>query len=68
MTRKEARDRVRPQALLARMGRVVFDRTRARDLVEESPDVYRDIRAVIEEQRELVAPSVRLEPLLSFKG
>jgi tRNA-splicing ligase RtcB len=68
MTRKEARVRVRPNALLARMGRVVFDRTRARDLVEESPDVYRDIRAVIDEQRELVAPLVRLEPLLSFKG
>jgi tRNA-splicing ligase RtcB len=68
MSRREARERVRPEALCAKMGRVVFDRRRARDLVEEAPQVYRDIREVLDEQRALVRPTLRLEPLLSFKG
>ncbi|MBL8679365.1 MAG: RtcB family protein [Myxococcales bacterium] len=68
MSRREARERVRPEALCAKMGRVVFDRRRARDLVEEAPQVYRDVREVLDEQRALVRPTLRLEPVLSFKG
>jgi tRNA-splicing ligase RtcB len=68
LSRREARERVRGEALIARMGRVVFDRSRARDLVEEAPQAYRDVRAVIDEQRALVTPTLRLEPVLSFKG
>ncbi|MFO0556576.1 MAG: RtcB family protein [Polyangiales bacterium] len=68
LSRREAHKRIRSEALVARMGKVVFDRARARSLVEEAPQVYRDVRAVIDEQRELVAPVLRIEPVLSFKG
>jgi tRNA-splicing ligase RtcB len=67
-SRREARQRLRSEALIARMGRVVFDRSRARSLVEEAPQAYRDVRAVIDEQRELIEPTLRIEPILSFKG
>lgn len=68
MSRREARERLRSDALIARMGRVVFDRTRAQSLVEEAPQVYRDVRSVMDEQRELIEPTLRIEPILSFKG
>lgn len=68
LSRTEARNTLRPQALIARMGRVTFDQRRANELIEEAPQVYRDVREVLDEQRELVRPTVRLEPVLSFKG
>lgn len=67
MTRREARARIPPRALEARMARVVFPRGAARRLVDESPDVYRDVREVLEDQEDLVAREVRLEPLCVLK-
>jgi tRNA-splicing ligase RtcB (3'-phosphate/5'-hydroxy nucleic acid ligase) len=68
MTRREARNRIRPVRFVHSMRRVVFDRQRAHTLVEESPDAYRDIREVLEDEADLVRPIVRLEPLAVLKG
>lgn len=68
MTRKEALQRVDLRAFDRQMRRVVHDRSKRRSLVEESPDAYRDIRAVLDDQRELVRPVTRLEPMLVLKG
>ena len=68
MTRREARDRVDARALDQRMRKVVYDRRRVRDLVEEAPEVYRDIRDVLDEQRALITPVLRMEPVMVLKG
>jgi tRNA-splicing ligase RtcB (3'-phosphate/5'-hydroxy nucleic acid ligase) len=68
MTRREARDRVDARALDQRMRRVVYDRRRVRDLVEEAPEVYRDIREVLDDQRALITPVLRMEPVMVLKG
>jgi tRNA-splicing ligase RtcB len=68
MTRREARDKIHPAALERVMRRVVFDKRKLRDLVEEAPAAYRDIKEVIEDQADLVSPLTRLEPIAVLKG
>lgn len=68
MSRREARERIRPEALLAGMRRIVFPRGNVAALVEEAPGAYRDIRRVLEAQDDLVVPELRLEPLAVLKG
>ena len=68
MTRKQAHQRVSPKQLVSVLGTLAWPRRRARDLVEEAPAVYRDIRHVLEDQEDLVARRVRLEPLAVYKG
>lgn len=68
MTRKEARAKVSPEALARAMRRVVFDARMLRDLVEEAPAAYRDIAEVIAAQRDLITPTLRLEPVAVLKG
>jgi tRNA-splicing ligase RtcB len=68
LSRSEARARIKPGELERQMRRVVFDRRRARRLVEEAPGAYRDIREVLEDQQDLVEPVERLEPLAVLKG
>ena len=68
MTRKEARSRVRPDALARAMCRVVYPEHLGRDLVEEAPAAYRDIGEVLEDQEDLVRRCVRLEPVAVLKG
>ena len=50
------------------MGRVVFARARASALVEEAPAAYRDIAEVLDDQRDLVTPVLRLVPIAVLKG
>jgi tRNA-splicing ligase RtcB len=50
------------------MRRVVHDERRTRALVEEAPDAYREITEVLEDERDLVRPVQRLEPLAVLKG
>ena len=47
---------------------VWFDRRIARRLVEEAPGAYRDIRCVMQAQRDLTRVVRRLRPLLVYKG
>lgn len=68
LTRTEARTRIRPEALVHALRRVVFDPGRTRALVEEAPTAYRDLAEVLEDQADLVTPRVRLTPLAVLKG
>lgn len=68
LTRREAREQIGSRQLEHSMRRVVFDRSRARALVEEAPEAYRDIREVLEDEAELVRPILRLEPIAVLKG
>jgi tRNA-splicing ligase RtcB (3'-phosphate/5'-hydroxy nucleic acid ligase) len=68
MTRKEARSRVRPEALAHAMRGVVYPEHLARSLVEEAPAAYRDIAEVLRDQDDLVRRRVRLEPIAVLKG
>lgn len=68
LTRKEARKTISPAQLEASMRRVVFDTARSRDLVEEAPAAYRDLREVLEDEADLVRPVLRLEPIAVLKG
>ncbi|RKH64908.1 RtcB family protein [Corallococcus llansteffanensis] len=68
LTRTEARARIRPDALVHALRRVVFDAGRAGALVEEAPAAYRDLSEVLEDEADLVTPCVRLTPLAVLKG
>jgi tRNA-splicing ligase RtcB len=68
MSRKEARGQVRPEALAKAMRRVAYPEHLQRQLVEEAPAAYRDIREVLDDQRDLVQRVVRLEPMAVLKG
>jgi len=68
MSRSKARHRVRAKDLERVMRHVVFDRQRLAQLTEEAPAAYRDIQEVIEDQRDLIEPVWRLEPLAVLKG
>jgi tRNA-splicing ligase RtcB len=68
MSRKEARQRVRPQALAEAMRRIVYPKHLGRQLVEEAPAAYRDIAQVLEDQGDLVRRRIRLEPVAVLKG
>jgi len=68
LPRGEARRRIAPRELLRQMRGVGFDETLARALVEEAPSAYKDVRAVMRAQRELVKVVRTLTPLLVHKG
>jgi tRNA-splicing ligase RtcB len=68
MTRREARERIRPSALEHALRRVVFDAGRSASLVEEAPAAYRDIAEVLEDEEQLVTPLLRLTPIAVLKG
>jgi tRNA-splicing ligase RtcB (3'-phosphate/5'-hydroxy nucleic acid ligase) len=68
MSRKEARQAIRPKALTEAMRRVVYPEELASQLVEEAPAAYRDITEVLDDQEDLVKRRVRLEPLAVLKG
>jgi tRNA-splicing ligase RtcB len=68
MSRTEARAAVKPDALERAMRGVVFSQKMLRALVTEAPGAYRDIRAVLDAQAELVTKVTRLVPVLVHKG
>lgn len=68
MSRAEARRRVQPRDLRRQMRGVAWDEASARALVEEAPEAYRDIGAVMQAQRALTRVVRRVWPVLSYKG
>jgi tRNA-splicing ligase RtcB len=50
------------------MGGVWFDYRMADQFRDEAPSAYKDVRAVLRAQAELVKVTRTLRPLLSFKG
>ena len=68
MSRTMARHRITIDQLHDSMEGVWFDHRRARGLIDEAPDAYKDIGAVMRAQRALTRPIRKLMPVLSFKG
>lgn len=67
-SRSEAKTLVSEGDLREQMSGVAFDTGRARSLRDEAPAVYRDLRLVLEAQRDLVRVTRTLTPLVSFKA
>ena len=67
-SRTEARRRLSVDRFNRTMQGIWFDQGRARALLSEAPDAYRDIGAVMRAQRNLVRIRRRLRPVLSYKG
>jgi len=68
LTRGEAHRKISRNELRRQMARVVYPRQIEEALIEEAPAAYKDIRDVLDQQRELVRPVLRLEPLAVVKG
>jgi tRNA-splicing ligase RtcB len=68
MARSVARRAVSEARFLASTESVTFDRGLAVQLVDESPEAYRDVRRVMRAQRELVRVERVLRPLVCLKG
>lgn len=68
MSRKQAVHRISTGELRKQLGGVWFDERIAGKLREEAPSAYKDVRAVMRAQKELVRVTRRLRPVLSFKG
>jgi tRNA-splicing ligase RtcB (3'-phosphate/5'-hydroxy nucleic acid ligase) len=69
MARGEAHRQISPAEFRRQMGNVVFPESRdPRALLDEAPSAYKDIRTVLNQQRDLIRPLLRLEPLAVVKG
>ena len=68
MSRTEARRKVSPASLRRQMQGVTFDERSQEALVEEAPEAYKDPRAVMRAQRDLVRTARQLKPLISYKA
>lgn len=68
LTRTEARRRIDRTALAREMGEVVYDARLAGRLVDEAPSAYKDLRAVLRAERDLVRVVRRLRPLVVLKS
>lgn len=67
-SRTQARRTITPHSLNQQMKGVWFDQRLEKQLVEEAPSAYKDIRTVMRAQRDLVRITHTLHPILSFKG
>src|SRR5258705_3173636 len=68
LSREQARKGVSDHALQRQMEGVWYDYRAARQLREEAPAAYKDIRAVLRAQSELVKVRRRLRPVVNYKG
>lgn len=68
LSRGEARARVTERALQRQMEGVWFDYRLAARLRDEAPAAYKDIRAVLRAQHDLVKVVRTLRPVLNYKG
>jgi tRNA-splicing ligase RtcB len=68
LSRGAARERFTCQDLRRQMGEVWFDPRLAELLREESPKSYKDVRAVMRAQGELVKVVRTLRPVMVYKG
>ena len=68
LSRAEARKRIPQSAFQKSMEHVWFERRFISKLLDEAPQAYKDIQAVMRAQRDLVKIETRLRPLLNFKG
>lgn len=68
MSREEARRRISIAHLRGQMVDTLFDDARAAELREEAPAAYKNVRAVLRAQKDLVKRVRRLRPILTYKG
>jgi tRNA-splicing ligase RtcB (3'-phosphate/5'-hydroxy nucleic acid ligase) len=68
VTRREARENIKPARFHQSMRRVVYDELRSRALLEEASFAYRDLMEVLGDEADLVTPLIRLEPIVVLKG
>lgn len=68
LSRSEARSKLSVREVSRQLSGVWFDQRRAEALLDEAPAVYKDIRAVMRAQRELVRIVREVRPVLSYKG
>ena len=67
LSRTVARTRITGADMQRQLGRVHYDQQHLVALRDEAPAVYRDIREVMQAQRDLTRQHVRLTPVLNFK-
>jgi tRNA-splicing ligase RtcB (3'-phosphate/5'-hydroxy nucleic acid ligase) len=67
-SRTEARRNVTAAALQRQMAGIWYDYRNAEQLRDEAPSAYKDIRAVVRAQRDLVKVERVLRPVLNYKG
>jgi RNA-splicing ligase RtcB len=68
MSRTQARKKLSPESLAEAMGDRTWLADRARKLVDEHPDAYKDITAVMADQADLVQVRHELRQVLNYKG
>jgi tRNA-splicing ligase RtcB len=68
LSRTAARGKVTEREFRKQMEGVWYDSRRAAKLRDEAPSAYKDIRAVLRAQRDLVKVTRTLRPVLNYKG
>lgn len=68
MSRTEARRRITQRDFQRQMSEVRYDSRLTNALLEEAPAAYKDIRAVLRAQSDLVKVTRTLRPVLTYKG
>ena len=68
LSRTVAREKVTERELRRQMEGIWYDYRLANRLRDEAPAAYKDIRAVLRAQKELVTVTRTLRPVLSYKG
>lgn len=67
-SRSDAKTLVTEADVREQLRGITYAKDRARNLRDEAPAVYRDLRTVLEAQRDLVRVTRTLKPLVSFKA
>jgi tRNA-splicing ligase RtcB len=68
LSRAAARGDVTARELRRQMAGVWYDYRLVERLLDEAPSAYKDVRAVLRAQRELVKVTRTLRPVLNYKG
>ena len=68
LSRTEARSRISEREFRRQMEGVWYDSRNSGKLRDEAPSAYKDIRAVLRAQREMVKITRTLRPVLNYKG
>jgi tRNA-splicing ligase RtcB len=67
-SRRQAKKRFTVEQLEAQMAGKAWNRDRARALLDEIPDAYKDVESVMDDQRDLVETEHVLHQVLNYKG
>jgi tRNA-splicing ligase RtcB (3'-phosphate/5'-hydroxy nucleic acid ligase) len=68
LSRTAAREQVTERALRQQMAGIWYDFRKTERLRDEAPSAYKDIRAVLRAQKEMVRVTRTLRPVLNYKG